>query len=175
MPTDAFASGPVTAPMLAMPVTSQAQRVTDQLAAEGRPEPDDIPEPEVPVEASRIVQEPATPSIPVYRPGEYEALLQGFCGHLQKKLDDHILSRYLGSESALKAMCDMVTADVKALVQSYVASNAARQEGYTVQIQAMSPNGYPFTLTITKATKDDARSELIDTAIWLADNGCKMA
>ena len=166
--TDAFAITPPSAPMLAMPITSHAQSVKDTLAAEGRPEPDDIPEPEVPVEASRMPQEPTAPPTmsEVWR--EHEALAKGFLEYLQRKLDAHILDKFRVNQRALDAMCESITRQVEATL-----FNQRMYAPYSVVIQAMSPNGYPFTMTITKDTKEALRDELIDTALWLAQNGCK--
>lgn len=191
---DAFA--PPSSPMLNMPVTSHAQSVRDTLAAEGRPEPDDIPEPsmpdavdmfmasaiassvaQMPPEASRAAQE-GTNTPPTSGGTPHEALLplvDGFLGYLRGKLDDERLASFKAANTAIDDLCAYIKGWVEGVLNKKVLDQqTARLDGYGVTIQAMSPNGYPFTMTITKATKEEARAELIDTAIWLAENGCKM-
>lgn len=155
----------------------------DPLLLTAPPEPDDIPDPVVPASASPTL--PAVPDIQLY-----EALLQGFCQHLQRRLDNDVMDHHRGVMRALDSVCQTVKSWMEGMAQGnehaqYQLSDALlklqqqglqlRHDPYTVDVQATSPHGYPVTFHIAKSTAPELLAELPDVVAWLANNSYKPA
>lgn len=146
---------------------------------EAETEPLDIPEPTLPPGVVAAV----TPT-PAW--SEHEVLLQGALQHLQGKLNTWLhdtgkdaMACVEDMHAYIKRQIDIDRDAVRhaesamdALVANVVSSGiTVRQDPYQLAIEAVSPQGFPVTLTIRKATADELISDLDSVVGWLADNG----
>jgi exodeoxyribonuclease V len=158
------------------------------------PEPDDIPDPVVPVTLQDTLKNapgstqgpPGLPAVPDI--ALYEALLHGFCQHLQRRLDNDVMDHHRGVMRALDSVCQTVKTWIEGTTQAnehaqYQLSDALlklpqqglrlRHDPYTVDVQAVSPQGYPITFHLAKDTAPELLAELPDVVAWLANNQYK--
>lgn len=163
---------PPSSPMLALPVTSQAESKNVQLAAAGRVEPDDIPDPQTPTEALPASKETRSFQPPTPAWVEHEALLQGFLGHLQAKLEKHALESHRAADNAVQELCTYIKGWVEGVLDKRIAdAEGAKHLPYTVSISALAPQGFAVTFTIAKPSQQEVGAELMDVVQRLAENG----
>jgi len=174
-----------------MPVTSNAERIQATLAAEGRPEPDDIPEPETPPETLQDGPGDTTDSTgPTTPPGstfaEHEALLKGFCDYLQKRITTAAIDQYKDGAKAVDDLCSYMKGWADMLLAKM--PDATRQLGetfdklaqhglklqhdpYTATVQTVSPEGFPVSITLAKQDTGALISALPILTAWLREHG----
>jgi len=177
-----------------MPVTSNAERIQATLAAEGRPEPDDIPDPQVPSETP--------PETPQDSPGDWaapggttttgdpfaghEALLRGFCDYLQKKITTAIVEQHDGAARAVDELCSYVKGWTEMLMAkmpdatkhlSDILAHISQQglklqhDPYTATVKTVSPEGFPVEITLAKQDTGALISALPILTAWLREHG----
>jgi len=149
------------------------------------PEPDDIPDVELP-ETLKAALEPSTEPSSTALP--YDALLQGFCTHLMKRLDQELLASGKDLMKVLDAMGMAMQRWGERTMQAnehsaYQLSNAleALQKGgihmttapYRVTLQACTPSGYPVTFDVLKDSANALVEELNNLTAWLVSQGYK--
>lgn len=166
-------TGPPSAPMLPSPETPAA--------------PDDIADPVVPAAVLESASQPQPPSLPEHF-GQHEALLQGFCQHLEHRLhtfmgDEHtaIMKTLDATLVAMKRWVDTVCQQNEhaqytlgdALTKLQTEGLAVIQPPYQVRLQVETAAGYPMELTLTKSTAAALIEELGRLEPWLQQSGYK--
>lgn len=153
------------------------------------PVPDDIPDPLVPpavLEAARAAVVPG--DVPALTPDlkVYEALLHGFCQHLQQRLDTGMLEQH---KQAMRVL-DSVTSAVKDWIEgkclqsdhaSYQLSGILekliaqgvqlRQDPYEARVQARSPQGFVVQMQVRKTSGDELVAALPLLLAWMQAQG----
>ena len=147
--------------------------------------PDDIPDPVIPaalLEAVTAIAPPTlTPDLKVY-----EALLHGFCQHLQQRLDTGMLEQH---KQAMRVL-DSVTSAVKDWIEgkclqsdhaSYQLSGILekliaqgvqlRQDPYEARVQARSPQGFVVQMQVRKTSGDELVAALPLLLAWMQAQG----
>lgn len=155
------------------------------LTAEPKPEPDDIPEPTVPPAAIEPLP-PATPATLPENFGAHEALLQGFCQHLQTRLHRWMMDEHhqltQGMDITMSGIRDyalkVLQCNEHAEYQLAHALETLQVQGlpllnppYQAVLQARTPAGYAITLTLTKSTAATLVEELGRLEGWLQAQG----
>ena len=144
------------------------------------PEPDDIPDPEVPPTVVKAVQ-PPTPEF-----GQHEAMLQGFCQHLLRRLD----AEMIGNGKELMRTLDAMGMAMKGWIETQLAANehsqyqmsdalvqlqdrglVVIQNPYQATIQVRSPQGYPVTVQLAKREAGELLDALGVLLPWLQGQG----
>ena len=159
------------------------------LMARQAPEPDDIPEPAVPAAVLAEVNTPhASSSLPEGF-GAHEALLQGFCQHLQDRLHTFMLEEHKGIMQTLDATLVALRKWVETVGQqnehsAYQLSDALfklQEQGillmenpYKVTIEAVTPEGYPVKIDVVKRTTEELIMAMPALSGWLAAQGYTM-
>ena len=149
---------------------------------------DDIPEPIVPATLLKAVtpEEPSRPLAAVASFGEHEALLHGFCQHLQKRLDASVMDQH---KQAMRVL-DSVTTAVKDWIEgkclqsdhaSYQLSGLleklmaqgvqVRHDPYQASVQALSPQGFVVQLHLRASTTGAVVEELPQMLGWMKEQG----
>lgn len=166
-------TGPPSAPLLTAP--------------EAQTEPDDIADPAVPAAVLESAETPPAAPLPDHF-GTHEALLQGFCQHLQ-----HRLHAFMGDEhTAIMKTLDATLVAMKRWVETVCQQNehaqytlgdaltklqseglAVIQPPYQARLQVETAAGYPMELTLTKSTAAALIEELGRLEPWLQSNGYK--
>ena len=170
MPTDQAILAPPSAPML---------------TSASKPEPDDVIDPSVPVGTL----EPLPPAKPATLPdgfGAHEALLQGFCQHLQSRLHQWLMDEHRqltqGMDVTMSGIRDyaqkVLQCNEHAEYQLASALAKLQEEGlpllsppYQAVLRAQTPAGYAITLTLTKSTSGALVEELGRLEGWMQAHG----
>jgi hypothetical protein len=174
---------------LTAPTWSALPREGTTMATEPvTPEPDDIPEPEVPPAVVAAVSTPNSldGSTPAW--AEHEALLQGFCRHLQQRLETELLSNGTKLMQALDVMSQSMQRWIEGHLQAnehsqYQLSDALlklqergvqlRHDPYRADVQALSPQGFPVTIHVAKHEVSELIDALPALCGWLVQEGYK--
>jgi hypothetical protein len=177
--------GPRTAPMFTVPAEEETIAPPDPLTP-GLPEPDDIPDPVVPPASLLLTQPPETTHGTAERFGEHEALLQGFCQVLQKRLLDGAVEQTNSIMRTFDAMFDSTSKSVTKLAEANehsqyqlgAALTQLQEKGvqvtghpYQATVQCLTPQGLPLTITMHKGTAEDLIGAMQGLAGWLQANG----
>jgi hypothetical protein len=167
------------------------------------PEPDDIPDPEVPASLKATLEPPSSPEEP-RAPGNestaYDALLQGFCAHLltrmqgiadnlttttQHKVVEHMHNYHAVSMGVQQEVCAAVKAWIEATTAQpnehalYSLSNTLekgvqlRGDPYAVDIEVLAPQGYVCRIHIAKQEAGELVTEINNLMSWLVSQGYK--
>ena len=148
---------------------------------------DDIPDPPVPHTVAQALHEQKTlrESLPEHF-GEHEALLQGFCQHLQTRLTQFLLEEHTGVLKNLDVLAHAMRTWGETVSQQnehaqYSLSDSLmklQEHGlvlvdspYQARLQVRTPGGYPLTLTVTRATSGALIEELGRLEPWLQTHG----
>jgi hypothetical protein len=121
----------------------------------------------------------------------HEALLQGFCQALQKKLTAFLVDESQGMLKTLDALMagiqrwtDAVALyqtavqqhDLQAQSQVHAALRLLQEQGlqlrhdpYTATVQALSPSGFPVTIQVAKGQAGELCQAVENLTAWLAD------
>lgn len=141
-----------------------------------RPEPDDIPEPVTPPAVVAAV----TPT-PAWL--DHEALLQGFMQHFQSKVTAWLTDTGKDAMACVEDMHAYIkrqieldhdkvthaeTALDKLITQALTQGLPLRSDPYELQVEAVSPHGYPLRVIVRKASAEELLTELPDVMDWLA-------
>jgi exodeoxyribonuclease V len=142
------------------------------------PEPDDIP----PVKTPQAVVDAITPTAEWLN---HEALLQGFMQHFQGKIEPWLRDTCKEAMSCIEDMQGytkrLVEVDQEKLRQAETAleqrlgttapqERQVRHDPYEIHVEALSPQGYPVSITVRKASAEELLVELPDVLGWLAEN-----
>jgi|SRR4029077_8318193 hypothetical protein len=169
-------------PEMTATITPPSAPLMNSGNADVRPEPDDIPDPAVPP----AVQEALSPPLPdEERFGEHEALLHGFCVHLQGRLEQHMrqyakdalgcieeMHAYLKRDLDIKKekIWHAETALDQLMAKVVTDGVQVRQDPYHLVVQATSPEGYGITIQIAKPDASALLAEVPQVLGWLASN-----
>jgi YspA, cpYpsA-related SLOG family len=159
--------------------------------------PDDIPDPSVPdartaaLEApSAQANAPSPPEAPEPVWKQHEALLQGFLGHLLHRLDAELISNGKDLLRTIDAMGQSCKTWMEAFSghsehAEYQLANMIerlvihgiqlRQDPYQVEVQALSPQGYPITLRLAKQSTAELVESLPAVLAWFEQSGYRPA
>jgi hypothetical protein len=152
----------------------------DMTVTSARPEPDDIPESAVPPALQAVLTPPAPEMF-----GEHEALLRGFCQHLQGRLEQHLrpyikdaftciedMHAYLKHQLEIeKEKIRHAETALDKLVTKVVTDGVqVRHDPYQLVVQAVSPEGYGITIQIAKTDAGALLAELPQVLGWLTSN-----
>jgi hypothetical protein len=155
-------------------------------SASAPPEPDDIADPEVPattVQAITADVGASTPPPPTAEFNAHEALLQGFCQHLQKLLERNVLEHHKHVIEALNSVCDTVrrwsegTLHVNehaayqlsdALLKLHQDGLQVRHAPYEATVHGQTPAGVGITITVRKQDCNALIDEVSEVEGWLA-------
>jgi exodeoxyribonuclease-5 len=171
---------PPSAPMMTTEPDDQQSLLAPAPALE------DIPDPAVPASVQAAVTPPTLPD----KFGEHEALLQGFAQHLLHRIEqglNHEFGYY--AKDAGKAVDDMAAyfrqqveidkdklRHAETLLDMLISK--AIQEGlrvrhdpYQASVQAISPQGFPVTITVTKPSDGELLTDLREFVMWLHESG----
>jgi len=160
--------------------------------------PDDIPEPQVPAEALQPAQvvhaQPAMP-LPGTTPStlppgfnEHEALLNGFCQHLQARMQNAITEQYKemnrafdDSVAVLRQWVDKIVhtnehanyqmSDALLKLQQGGLQVATQSEPYVAEVKALSKDGYMVTFRCAKLEANSLLDELEAILGYLKSHG----
>lgn len=147
--------------------------------------PDDIPDVSVPETLTAALAEPAPSTLPD-KYGEHEALLQGFCQHLQAIMHKWMLEEHhtlaTGMDATLAGVRDWAKLVFQgnehaqysladALLKIQEGGIALRHDPYNATVQAVSPAGYPVTLHLAKPDAAALVEALPAVVGWLQANG----
>lgn len=141
--------------------------------------PDDIPDPVVP-EAVLDAPEPTGPVSPQWR--EHEALLHGFCQHVQTWMLDYHTSMMRCMEATLgpvqQCLTQAAAGNEHAQYQLSDALLKLQQDGIKVQttpyvatVRATTPQGYVLDLQIQKMAAPELVDALTSLMAWLEGAG----
>lgn len=181
---------PPSAPMLAQMPTPGLQTT----------EPDDIPDPPVPASARDAVQAPANPvgvpnapqapQMPSDTFNAHEALLQGFCQHLQNRLTQFLVEESKGLLRAFESTTLTLRECLERVAQpnehaQYQLSDALlklqehgialKGDPYRASLEALTPQGFPVTITVAKQQAGELVEALPALVGWMVEQGYKPA
>jgi hypothetical protein len=149
---------------------------------------DDIPEVQVP-DTLKTALAATVPAAPEAQTGledpfpAHEALLQGFCQHLQKILERNVFEHHKVVMEALNSVCDTVRRWSEGTLQvnehaAYQLSDALlklQQDGlqvrhapYEATLHGQTPSGVAITITVRKQDCDALIDEVTAVEGWLA-------
>lgn len=147
---------------------------------------DDIPDPAVPQATVEAVTPKTVPPAPDFQ--AHEALLQGFCQHLQKLLERNVLDHHKQVIEALNSVCDTVKRWSEGTLQvnehaAYQLSDALLKiqerglgvlhDPFEAVIQARTPSGFVVAFT-TRSTQHADLVQKTETLMgWIVEKGCQ--
>jgi hypothetical protein len=158
-------------------------------------DPDDIDDPVVPAQVLEAVQAPPPPVSPSRAEPPrtdqaafqaHEALLQGFCQHLQQRLEANVLEHHKHVMASLQSICDTVRKWGETALQAnehsqYQLSDALlkvgeqglalRHDPYTVRVEAVSQEGFPVMIQVAKPDVAQLTTALPALLAWLQAEG----
>ena len=170
--------------MLAPPSTPMVQRAEK--------EPEDIGDPDVPetlltsLTTPGATQAPDPTNTPPQEFNAHEALLRGFCGHLQKRIATDIYPSLKDACQAVedtwayaKRSLDLQTEKLQhaETLLDQLATKAVQQgiqlrhDPYTMTIRARSMQGFEVTFQAVKTTSDELFDVLPGLLAWLEKQG----
>jgi exodeoxyribonuclease-5 len=169
---------------------------------------DDIDDPPVPANVlAAVTPQPVDPALPLSMQADleqaiheslqraladqalfqgHEALLQGFCQHLQRHLETNVLEHHKHVMATLDAVCDTVRKWGETALQAnehsqYQLSDALlkvgeqglalRHDPYTVRVEAMNQAGFAIAIQVAKSDPDELTAALLNLLAWLVENG----
>ena len=156
------------------------------LLASPMPDVDDIPEPVLPEVVLTAMANPPPPTLPPLRE-DWLPMLQGFCQHLQHRIDADVMEHHRGVMQALDAVCHTVKTWMEGIVQhnehaQYQFSDAllklqeqglqVRHAPYHGTIQAVSSHGFLITIQTDQESQEALTTEMGQSMAWLAEHGC---
>src|SRR5262249_20407776 len=152
------------------------------------PDPDDIPEPEVPPAVAAAVMSASTEDAPTPAWAEHEALLQGFCQQFQKRFE----REWLTSGTKLMQALDVMSQSMQRWIEGHLQANEhsqyqlsdallklqergvqLRHDPYTADVTAMSPQGFGIVIHVAKHEVSELIGALPALTGWLAQEGYK--
>src|SRR5262249_16579976 len=119
---------------------------------------------------------------------QHEALLQGFCQHLQHQITIFLVQETKGLFQTFDAMAMTMRDCLTKVTDSnehatYQLTNALTQEQehglnlrhdpYQVQVKALSPHGFPVTIQVAKGDVSELINALPALTGWLTQEGYK--
>jgi hypothetical protein len=168
--------------------------VVGQKPSSSAQQPEDIPDPPVPVAVVAVLQEPSAGQPPASEGtgaphAAHEALLHGFCQALQSQINKWLTQTLLDTakheekrEEFLKewiqkthiAWIDHLSRVTQQNEHAqYQLSEVLGLNGppYQATVQAHSPDGYPVTLTVTKRDTNSLMEDVGKLLPWLKAQG----
>lgn len=151
-------------------------------------EPDDIPEPAVPEAVRAAIGSPDSQDAPTPAWAQHEALLQGFCQHLQHQITVFLVQETKGLFQTFDAMAVTMRDCLAKVTESnehatYQLANALaqvqehgltlRHDPYVASVIAVSQQGYPVRITLAKSETTDLITALPLLLTWLQEQGYK--
>lgn len=142
------------------------------------PEPDDIPEPQVPPAVLEAATTP--PTVPAL-PDAVLPLAHGFCQYVQarltQQLEDAGIKMARSVDTSVTAMADYTKGVLASNEHAHyafadaLAKITATHTPYEMALTVRTPAGIPLTLTIRQQTPAALLDELTRLEAWLASNG----
>jgi hypothetical protein len=186
-PQETPMAAPKTPPIEETPLLATPGPLSEEapLLASPVPDVDDIPEPVLPEALLPSLATPPPPTLPPLR-DDWLPMLQGFCQHLQHRIDADVMEHHRGVMQALDAVCHTVKTWMEGIVQQnehaqYQFSDALlklqehglqlRQDPYQARVRALSPQGYEVTIQMPKPDREALTTALPLLLEWMAEQG----
>jgi exodeoxyribonuclease-5 len=169
----------------ALLATPDPLREDSPLLASPVPDVEDIPEPVLPDAILTDIANPPPPTLSPLRE-DWLPMLQGFCQHLQHRLEDGVaeMNRQLLQTMdacclSLKNMRDLAVEHNEhaqyqlsdALLKLHEQGLQLRQDPYQASVRAVSPQGFEVTLTLAKPDREALTTALPLVLEWMAAQG----